>query len=588
MNAPAKPGSPQGGQPQSESLRETFDSIVVALILAFVFRAFIIEAFVIPTGSMASTLNGAHGTMVCRNCGWEFAYGLTDPSVRGGFLFDNDSVAQCPNCRWSNETSDVNDRRGNCEAGDRILVLKWTYDLGGATLGPKRWDVVVFKDPSDGVQNYIKRLAGLPNEVLEIVDGDVYSVPLAEVSAEGRATLDADRHIKYLRRQWEELNRRDTAPRFRREDLPPDIAAMMDRSQLDHFDADLEPRREALLAELDGKLRIRTKSDDTQRDLWRIVYDLDYPPRELVDGQPRWIPQPKSAWSVAERTLRFSDESDKEQAIGLSAEIDSFCSYNTLARPRRVGREGIPVSDLRISYVVDYLGGDGAVAAQLSKRDDHFRGELAADGTVRLLRSTAAAPLEWKEIAKASVSRLQAGRKLEFAMQNLDYRVAISVDGEEVLATTDAQYAPRVADLRAARVVPPTLPPTVVARSVSVELSHVRVEHDIYYISQMPNEAVPLGYHAWGVENHPIALRAHEYFMLGDNSAQSKDSRLWNYVGNHLLDRGEDYQLGTVPHDQLIGRAFFVYWPSGLRTSVIPFLRDRGWIPNFGRMRWIR
>ena len=80
-----------------EGLRETFDSIVIAFILAFVFRAFIIEAFVIPTGSMASTLNGAHGTLICENCGWEYSYGLTDPSAgaRGYSITDN-AITVCP------------------------------------------------------------------------------------------------------------------------------------------------------------------------------------------------------------------------------------------------------------------------------------------------------------------------------------------------------------------------------------------------------------------------------------------------------------------------------------------------------------
>ena len=43
----------------------------------------------------------------------------------------------------------------------------------------------------------------------------------------------------------------------------------------------------------------------------------------------------------------------------------------------------------------------------------------------------------------------------------------------------------------------------------------------------------------------PIMIGADEYFMLGDNRAQSCDSRSW----------------GTVPRDNLIGPVFFVYWP---------------------------
>ena len=45
------------------------------------------------------------------------------------------------------------------------------------------------------------------------------------------------------------------------------------------------------------------------------------------------------------------------------------------------------------------------------------------------------------------------------------------------------------------------------------------------------------------------------------------------------------YQLGTVPRYSLIGKAIFVYWPSGFRLPFAPHLPI---IPNVGRMRLIR
>ena len=68
-------------------------------------------------------------------------------------------------------------------------MLKWPYDVGGPTLGPKRWDVVVFKDPEDGDTNFIKRLLGLPGELLELIDGDVYTAPISEVREDIREAL---------------------------------------------------------------------------------------------------------------------------------------------------------------------------------------------------------------------------------------------------------------------------------------------------------------------------------------------------------------------------------------------------------------
>jgi signal peptidase I len=43
----------------------------------------------------------------------------------------------------------------------------------------------------------------------------------------------------------------------------------------------------------------------------------------------------------------------------------------------------------------------------------------------------------------------------------------------------------------------------------------------------------------------PYHLEKDKYFALGDNSFNSSDSRVW----------------GTVPYENIIGRAFFVYWP---------------------------
>ena len=49
----------------------------------------------------------------------------------------------------------------------------------------------------------------------------------------------------------------------------------------------------------------------------------------------------------------------------------------------------------------------------------------------------------------------------------------------------------------------------------------------------------------YGNVNQKIIVPEHSYFVLGDNSASSKDSRYW----------------GFVPEDFLIGRADIVYWP---------------------------
>jgi signal peptidase I len=60
---------------------------------------------------------------------------------------------------------------------------------------------------------------------------------------------------------------------------------------------------------------------------------------------------------------------------------------------------------------------------------------------------------------------------------------------------------------------------------------------------------------ATGCWGKPIQLGMDEYFVLGDNSPASDDSRFFPAV--------EGYQVGAVPKDQIIGRVMCVLWPPG-------------------------
>ena len=157
---------------RTSASRETVEAFVVAFILALLFRAFIAEAFVIPTGSMAPTLMGAHKDLTCDRCGIQFQVGAS-MERRGVRMAETVVAGICPNCRHTNPLDLVNDKNDATFSGDRILVSKFAYTLGD----PKRWDVIVFKFPGNPKQNYIKRLVGLPNETLTIRHGDVYARP---------------------------------------------------------------------------------------------------------------------------------------------------------------------------------------------------------------------------------------------------------------------------------------------------------------------------------------------------------------------------------------------------------------------------
>ena len=177
--------------------RETVEAFVVAFILALLFRAFLAEAFVIPTGSMAPTLMGAHKDLFCDECGTPFQVGASGERVESTVK----SVVVggvCPNCRYVNALDLKNDGNERTFNGDRILVSKFIYTLNE----PERWDVIVFKYPGNPKQNYIKRLVGLPNETLEIRHGDVYATPAgagneSTILRKPASKLLAMRHLVY-------------------------------------------------------------------------------------------------------------------------------------------------------------------------------------------------------------------------------------------------------------------------------------------------------------------------------------------------------------------------------------------------------
>lgn len=111
---------------------ELWDTVVVllqAFAIALVIRTFLFQPFVIPSSSMVGTL--LIGDYLFAN---KFAYGISRHSLPfSPDLFDG-----------------------------RILSSE-----------PERGDVAVFKLPSDGSTDYIKRVIGLPGDTIELENGVV-------------------------------------------------------------------------------------------------------------------------------------------------------------------------------------------------------------------------------------------------------------------------------------------------------------------------------------------------------------------------------------------------------------------------------
>ncbi len=97
---------------QKSVVQEYAEALLIAILLAFVIRMFLVEAFKIPSGSMKPTLL----------------------------------------------------------VGDHLLVNKFLYRF----TEPERGDIIVFKYPDDPDRNFIKRIIGVGGDKIEVKDKVVY------------------------------------------------------------------------------------------------------------------------------------------------------------------------------------------------------------------------------------------------------------------------------------------------------------------------------------------------------------------------------------------------------------------------------
>ncbi len=117
-------------------LRENVEAILIAIVLALFIRTFIIQAFKIPSGSMKSTLQIGDHILVNK-----FLYGIKFPNLKIPFVGETD-----PNY------------------GKTIVPFG----------KPKRGDIIVFKFPEDPEKDFIKRVIGVPGDVVQIRNKTVY------------------------------------------------------------------------------------------------------------------------------------------------------------------------------------------------------------------------------------------------------------------------------------------------------------------------------------------------------------------------------------------------------------------------------
>lgn len=590
----------------SAGIREVVESIVIAFVLAFLFRTFEAEAFVIPTGSMAPTLMGRHKDLVCDQCGFPFQASASDEVDQRSNRANGTEViaATCPLCRHTMYLGPNHPLKKSYPSykGDRILVGKFPYEFAE----PKRWDVVVFKYPEEAKTNFIKRLVGLPGETIRITHGDVFV-------------------------------RRGSGPVSIARKPPQKILAMLQP---------VDDTRYLLPQVVKGTWPSRWSPVPTGAGDVAAGWRTDEPGSFRTDGTAQddvWLHYRHFVPSYDDWRQYFEDPA---APVSMKPQlISDFSAYNTESTTAPLSPPGFPIEDR-----TDWLGqaytsqtdkglavtgpppagpqlglhwvGDLAVEARFKVESDHGELTLAlVEGgwhfQCRIDLSTGKASLHIVGLDKflpTASTKVRGPGTYRITFANVDDQLVLWVNGRVVSFAGPGIEPGGLGGAVAYRLPAPNWRPQpddlepvrIGAKGAKLRVDQLRVGRDLYYIAQKYQASDPIGlvlmdFDAWSnpyryqtrqevarVLSDPnewdafaktravdFTLQADQFFMLGDNSAESKDSRLW--ANNEFF----------VKRELLIGKALVIYWPHSLDRipgTPIPIR----FFPNFWRMGLVR
>jgi len=593
------------------SFRELIEALAIALVLAFLFKAFIIELYSIPTGSMASTLMGRHKDVNCIVCDFPFQFSASQetndgsPNPRARNQLPRVIAGTCPQCHFTMYVEDDNiaNQIYMSFSGDRIFVNKSLFSYRE----PSRWHVTVFRYPHRPQINYIKRLIGVPNETVMLRNGQVF------------AKKDGSDHFEIQRKPLRVLLSM-LRPVDDNNFVIPAIHELGWKTRW--YSDDPNWQRSADYRTFTG---ISNSFDETSWLRFRYITATTSDWFHLIQGrlpERSGVPH-RGAPQLITDSLDYNSSITHLPPRPLEAiTVPSFLHGSNVQMYQR-NTDGIGlnwVGDLVIRCTLTFESPEGAVSFRLVKGGIIFQCDLdlAAGNAVFSIPDV-------PEFEPFSVNvPIRVGRKHDIMFCNVDEEMRLIIDGREIDTQGRGRYdaisamhdlnggplsrdrSPTVLDLQ---------PVAIGMRGgASVHIENLKIKRNMYYISikigtdgdasantgydlirspfRFEHPAFQRDRERDREENIRRILSSPEYFgyfgktrrrefplgndqflMCGDNSIQSQDSRLWMIYGiPHYVDR-----------KHLIGEAFYVFWPRGFR---IPGTR-LALIPNFPQMRWI-
>ncbi len=615
------PVTPQGDGPSELQktlyfVREIVETFAIAFVLAFLFRTFEGELFSIPTGSMAPTLMGRHKDYNCPECGFRYTISASEEFNATQNAYTNRVIfgGTCPQCRYTAYIGPDNpqDRNYPSFRGDNILVNKYTLDFRN----PNRWEVTVFRYPGDPQTSFIKRIVGLENETISIHNGNVY-VQKGGESASEIARKPADR----LRAMLQMVHCNDyMKPEFVAGGFPtrwhtePRLTVYTSGGQpgngngnlfpqasaITHFENDVQQSPGAWLTEDNISFQSTPTPDFTWLNYRHCIPTTeDWNRYKLGEQNPQSNPIPPQLITdfTAYNTFLWrrtagaaeggnnNDPGNETHIFSRDVLRDEKRETEYACRPQ--------VHDLGVNWVRDL-----ALECELSVQKptgevvlELVGGGVAFDCILNVEKGTASLRIpgvpEFKQIETETPIRGTGTWRVMFA--NIDDQLRLFVDSREIsfpehngMYDLPADRGPTVRDLT---------PVAIGAKNAEIAVDHLTVWRDIYYIAVQGGEnsstdtigenfgmgseeslrrsmSDPSRWHTFGQTRvFSWTLEKGQFFALGDNTAQSSDSRLWG--------KNDNIHSFYVPEKFLVGEALFVHWPHGnpipgTKLNIVP------------------
>lgn len=546
-------------------LRSLMESSVCLLLAVLLFRTFAAEGYMISTGSMAPHLLGYHKRVVCPKCQCQFPFGVaydTDPT--GVTAAETDALrsrAVCPNCGQTGIDLTAVPRNH----GDQLLVFKPAYWLHP----PRRWEVVVFRNPHNPLEAYVKRLVGLPGERIQIIDGDVYADgALCRKDWIDQRALRVAVHEHRYQPHDDPLYRPHWHP------LPPAAPATAWQPEGDRFivaGSDIHDANAWSWVEYAHWLRRRGQHETSVAlAAWPgdiepssvpragLKYDADGHRLSCIGALPE---------DVRDRLLGHPAEDAFHRAVRELYErshvvpITDDYGYN----PREGDFVPVPVRDVMLALDLDVRRGDGEFAIELTDGAanyttvfDHGRRQVRLyAGELPDPVATAPYPEEEGAGRGAQGAEIQTSR-----LAPRTFRIEVSLFDQQVLVALDEKPLLGPWTITTPFGTPaPRMPVRFGANRLDAVVSNLVLYRDVYYTSTRSRHGI----------QRPYQLGDDELFVLGDNSPVSHDSRRW--------------ADGAVPENLLVGKPFLVHLPSKPGRVRVGSYDVQLRLPDWERMR---